>query len=62
MNYYKIQYEDGRFIIAKAKDSLDIIKKYDLATAENIETRVIQLESNKKNIKEWKSWKTIKGL
>ena len=44
MNYYKIKYESGKIIIDKAERSIDIIKKYDLATKENIQTRVFQLE------------------
>ena len=44
MNYYKIKYENGNIIIDKAKNSLEIIKKYDLAIKENINTGVFQLE------------------
>jgi hypothetical protein len=44
MKYYKIKYADESFKIVKAKNSLEVIKKYDLATSENIETRVIELE------------------
>ena len=32
MNYYKIKYLNDSFKIVKARDSLDVIKKYDLAT------------------------------
>lgn len=44
MNYYKIKYANGKIIIDKAKNSLEIIRKYDLATRENASTRVFQLE------------------
>jgi hypothetical protein len=44
MNYYKIKYQSGDFKIVKAKTALEVVKKYDLATRENIETRLIQLE------------------
>ena len=44
MNYYKIKYSDNTFKIVKSKTALEVIKKYDLATKENIETRLIQLE------------------
>jgi hypothetical protein len=44
MKYYRIKYENGKTITDKAKNSLEIIKKYDLATRANIETRVIELE------------------
>jgi hypothetical protein len=44
MNYYKIKYQDGSFKIVKGNTALEIVKKYDLATRENINTRLIQLE------------------
>jgi hypothetical protein len=44
MNYYKIKYADGKTVIVKAKTSYHVIHEYDLATKENINTRVIQLE------------------
>lgn len=43
-NYYKIKFIDGTFKIVKAKTILEVIKKYDLATKQHIETRIIQLE------------------
>lgn len=44
MNYYKIKYPNGDFVIDKAESSIDIVRKYDLATRENINTRIVQLE------------------
>lgn len=44
MNYYKIKYSDDSFKIVQGKNALEVIKKYDLATKENINTRLIQLE------------------
>ena len=44
MNYYKIKYENGDFKIVKGKTVLEIVKKYDLATKKNINTKLIQLE------------------
>ena len=44
MNYYKIKYANGDYKVVKAKNSLEVVKKYNLATRENIKTRVIQLE------------------
>ena len=44
MNYYKIKYASGESIIVKSKNSLEVVKKYDLSTRENINTRLIQLE------------------
>jgi hypothetical protein len=50
MNYYKIKYENGNIIIDKATSSLEIIKKYDLATKSNIQTRVYELEGEQLGI------------
>lgn len=50
MKYFKIKYETGKFIIVKAKNSLEVIKKYDLATKEHINTRVIELEGEQEAI------------
>lgn len=44
MNYYKIKYANGNIIIDKANTILELIKKYDLCTKENIETHIAQLE------------------
>jgi len=40
---YEIQYEDGRKITVEAASTLEIVKKYDLCTRENIETKIIRL-------------------
>ena len=45
MNKYKITYKNGKTIIVIAKTSLEVIKKYNLCTRENIETRIIQLNN-----------------
>ena len=44
MKKYQIKYADGREIIAKAKNILEIVKRYDLANRENIKTMVNELE------------------
>jgi len=44
MNFYKIKYLNGDFEIVQAKTSLEVVKKFDLATAKHIGTRIIQLE------------------
>ena len=49
-NAYKIKYENGVNTVVLAKSSLDVIKKYDLATQENANTRIIQLEGEQKAI------------
>ena len=35
---------DGSFEIVKADSALELVKKYDLATAKHINTRIIELE------------------
>jgi len=44
MNYYKLKFNNGTSQIEKAKNTLDLIKKHDLATKENINTTICQLE------------------
>ena len=50
MNAYKIKYINGDYKIVIAKTALEVIKEYDLATKENINTRLIQLEGEQKAI------------
>jgi len=44
MNYYKLKFNNNSFKIVKGKNDLEVIKKYDLASKEHINTRVIQLQ------------------
>ena len=44
MKYFKLKYKDGSFDIVKGANSLDVIKKYDLATKKHIETNIIELQ------------------
>jgi len=50
MKYYKIKYMDGKFKIVKAKNSLEVIKKYDLCTDKHINTRIIELQGEQEAI------------
>lgn len=50
MKYYKIQYTNGKTIWDRAEKDIDIIRKYALATKENIGTRVIQLSGEQEAI------------
>jgi hypothetical protein len=50
MNAYKIKYSDGTIEVVIAKNPLEVIKKYDLATKEHINTRIFQLEGEQKAI------------
>ena len=50
MKYYKLKYKNGNIKYCKGKNSLEIIKKYDLCTRDNIETRIIELEGEQKAI------------
>lgn len=44
MNRYKIVYKDRKIVYDQAKNTLEIIRKYDLANKDNIETVLIQQE------------------
>ena len=50
MEYFRLKYKDGSFKIVKGENSLEIVKKYDLATKEHINTRITQLEGEQKAI------------
>lgn len=43
---YKIVYKDGRVIVASAENVLNIVRRYDLATKENIDTKIFQIEES----------------
>ena len=43
MKYFKLKFEDGNFEIVRGKDSLEVIKRYDLASRKHINTRIIEL-------------------
>lgn len=44
MKYFKLKYENGDIKIVSGKNSLEVIKKYDLATRDNIKTNIFELE------------------
>lgn len=50
MEYFKLKYKNGTFKIVKGKNSLEVIKKYDLATKKHIDTRIIKLEGEQRAI------------
>ena len=50
MKYFKIKYNNDDFIIVKANNALEVIKRYDLATKEHINTRVTELEGEQRTI------------
>lgn len=50
MKIFKIKYQDGKYKIVQAKNSLEVIKKFDLATREHINTRIIELSGEQKAI------------
>lgn len=50
MNAYKIKYENGDIKIVLAKTCLEVIKKYDLATKEHINTGIFELEGEQRAI------------
>ena len=50
MKYYKLKYADGRVEIVKANTALEVIKRYDLATRANCQTRVVELSGEQEAI------------
>ncbi len=50
MKYFRLKFVNGSFKIVSGKNSLEVIKKYDLATKQHINTRIIQLEGEQKSI------------
>lgn len=50
MKYFRLKYKDGRIETLKAKNSLALIREYDLCTKEHIETRIIELSGEQEAI------------
>ena len=50
MKAFKLKYEDGRIETLYAKDSLSLIRKYDLATRKHVNTRIFQLSGEQEAI------------
>lgn len=50
MKYYRIRYNNGDIKIVSAKNSLEVIKEYDLYTDEHIQTMVTELEGEQEAI------------
>ena len=50
MKYYRLKYADGRIETVKAETALEVIQRYDLATRENYQTRVIELSGEQEAI------------
>lgn len=44
MNYYKLKLEDNTTRTVKAETTMELIKKYDLASKNHINTTICQLE------------------
>ena len=45
-NLEVIIYKNGKVVITKAEKSIEIIRRFDLSSKENISTEVIQLADN----------------
>jgi hypothetical protein len=43
MNQYKLVYEDGKTIIVNGNNVQEVVRKYNLATVANINTKIMQL-------------------
>jgi len=50
MKHYKIKYWDGKIIIVRAKSSLDVVRKYDLASFYHRNTRIARLSGEQEAI------------
>jgi len=50
MKYYRLRFKNDSFKIVKAKNCLDVIKKYDLATKEHINTIITKLSGEQEAI------------
>ena len=50
MKAYKIKYEDGQASIVIAKNIKEVISEYDLASKENINTRIFELSGEQEAI------------
>lgn len=46
MQYFRIEYKDGRVVFDKAIKTINIYRKYDLSTRENIGTRVYIMDED----------------
>lgn len=50
MKTYKIEFKDGRVFIDSALKVIDLVRKYDLATKENIGARISEIETEDSEI------------
>lgn len=50
MKYYRLKYADGRVETVTAESALEVVKRYDLATREHYQTRIIELSGEQEAI------------
>ena len=50
MKHFRLRFEDGSFKIVKGKNSLEVIKRYDLASKKHIHTTIIELTGEQEAI------------
>jgi len=50
MKYFKLKFSDGNIRIVSGRNSLEVIKKYDLCNKEHINTRIIELSGEQEAI------------
>ena len=50
MRYFKLKFEDGSFKIVKGLTTLDIIKRYDLASKKHLNTYISELQGEQRAI------------
>lgn len=46
MKYYKLVYSDGTSTVVNANSDLELIRKYDLASKQHVNTKIVQYESD----------------
>lgn len=50
MQYFKLSYEDGTSEVVRAESDLDCIKRFNLATREHVNTRIMRLQGEEEAI------------
>lgn len=50
MKYFRIKYTDGRIETLKAPTALALIRQYDFATKEHVNTRIVELSGEQEAI------------
>lgn len=52
LKYFRLRFKDGSFKIVKGKSSLEVIKKYDLASKKHMHATIVELTGEQEAIAE----------